>query len=108
MKLVITVEEVRGRCPAYCEGDRVVLDGGFRFNLDETTACCMHSLGSIMPFYCALAKGIPPKAMGLAPASDSGSNKAYIHCPDPCDTTGGGTVLFSVERVEDAIARRAT
>ena len=101
MKLVITVEDVKGRCPAYRTGDRVVLDSGFKFNLRETTACCMHSLGSIMPFYCALAKGIAPKSMGLAPKEDRESPKAYVHCPDPCEKSGGGTVLFSIERVED-------
>jgi uncharacterized repeat protein (TIGR04076 family) len=102
MKLVITVEDIKGRCPAYCVGDRVVLDNGFRFNLKETTACCMHSLGSILPFYCALAKGIPPNRMGLAHKDDRDNPKAWIHCPDACDQTGGGTVTFSVERVEEA------
>lgn len=100
MKLVITVEDIKGRCPAYRVGDRIVLDSGFKFNLRETTACCMHSLGPILPFYCALAKGIAPKMMGLAPKDDKDSPKAYVHCPDPCETSGGGTVLFSIERVE--------
>ncbi|NOZ21102.1 MAG: TIGR04076 family protein [Planctomycetes bacterium] len=100
-KLVITVEDIKGRCPAYKKGDKIVLDRGYKFNLQETTACCMHGLGPIMPFYCALAKGIPPKMMGLAPADNRESPKAYIHCPDPCEKTGGGTVLFSVERVEE-------
>ena len=102
MKLVITVENIEGRCPAYSEGDRIVLDNGYRFDLERTTACCMHSLGSIMPFYCALAKGIPPKNMGLAHKDDRESPKAWIHCPDACGYTGGGTVTFGVERVEEA------
>lgn len=101
MKLVIAVEDIKGRCPAYKAGDKIVLDAGFKFNLRETTACCMHSLGPILPFYCALAKGIAPKMMGLAPKDDRDSAKAYVHCPDPCETSGGGTVLFSIERVED-------
>jgi len=100
MKLIIRVEEIKGRCPAYKVGDRVVLDNGFRFNLEETTACCMHGLGPIMPFYCALAKGIAPEQMGLNDKDDPDNVKAYIHCPDPCERTRGGTVLFSVERVE--------
>lgn len=101
MKLVIKVEEIKGRCPAYTVGDQIVLDNGFKFNLQETTACCMHGLGPIMPFYCALAKGIKPGMMGLAGKEDREGSKAYIHCPDPCERTGGGTVLFSVERVEE-------
>jgi len=100
MRLIIRVEEIRGRCPVYQEGDRIVLDDGYRFNLGETTACCMHSLGPILPFYGALAKGVPPGRMGLAHRDDKGGGKAYIHCPDPCEHTGGGTVLFSIERVE--------
>ena len=38
MKLVITVEDIKGQCPAYRAGDRIVLDNGFKFNLRETTA----------------------------------------------------------------------
>jgi len=100
VKLVITVEAIKGRCPAYRVGDRIVLDNGYRFNLKETTACCMHSLGAILPFYCALAKGVEPRNMGLAHKDDPDANRAWIHCPDPCEQTGGGTVLFSIERVE--------
>ena len=101
MKLVITVESIDGRCPAYKVGDRIVLEDGVRFNLKETTACCMHSLGPIMPFYCALAKGVPPARLGLAGKGDGEGHKAFIHCPDPCTKTGGGTVLFSIEQVQE-------
>ena len=100
MRLVITVEEIKGRCPAYQAGDKVVLDDGYRFNLAETTACCMHSLGCVMPFYNGLAKGVHPNRMGLAAKDDKGSPKAWVHCPDACEHTGGGTVTFSIERVE--------
>ena len=44
MKLVITVIDIKGRCPAYKVGDKIVLDNGYKFNLQETTAACMHSL----------------------------------------------------------------
>jgi len=99
MKLVITVVDIRGRCPAYKVGDKIVLDRGYKFDLQETTAVCMHSLGCIMPFYCALAKGIPPNKMGLARKPDD-DGKAYVHCPDACEYTKGGTAVFSIERVE--------
>ena len=100
MKLVITVEAIKGRCPAYTVGDRIVLDDGYRFNLAETTACCMHSLGGVMPFYNAIAKGVHPNRMGLAHKDDKDRPKAWVHCPDACDRTGGGTVTFSIERIE--------
>jgi len=101
MKLVITVEEVKGRCPVYKEGDKIVLDRGYQVNLQETTCICMHSLAAMMPWYVAIAKGIEPRKMGLARAG-SQDNKAYVHCPDPCEITGGGTTVFSILRVEDS------
>ena len=100
MRLVIAVEGIKGRCPAYSTGDRIVLDDGYRLNLAETTACCMHSLGCVMPFYNSIAKGVHPNRMGLARRDDPESAKAYVHCPDACEQTGGGTVTFSIERVE--------
>ena len=100
MKLIITVENIEGHCPVHEIGDRIVLDDGYRFNLEETTACCMHSLGAILPFYCALAKGVSPQSVGLAHKDDPEGNKAWVQCPDPCQPTDGGTVLFSIERVE--------
>ena len=99
MRLVIRVEAIKGRCPAYAVGDLVVLDDGFRLNLRETTSGCMHSFASIIPYHIALANGIRPEQMGLA-HKDKDDGKAYVHCLDPCDVTGGGTVIFSIERRE--------
>ena len=89
MKLTITVEEIRGQCPAYREGDRIVLDRGYQLDLAESTALCMHSMGAVLPFYNALAKGIPASKLGLAGREWDG--KAYVQCPDACERTGGGT-----------------
>jgi len=100
MKLIIRVEDVKGRCPVYEVGDRVVLDNGFRLNLDETTKGCMHSFASIIPYHIALSKGVRPDQMGLA-HRDRDDGRAYVQCLDPCEWTGGGTVTFSIERVED-------
>jgi hypothetical protein len=38
--------------------------------------------------------------VGLAHKDDPEGNKAWVQCPDPCQPTDGGTVLFSIERVE--------
>jgi len=99
MKLVIRVEEIEGSCPCYKGGEKIVLDDGFRLNPAETDGLCMHSMGPVLPWYVALAKGIPASQMGLA-RKDSDDGKAYVHCPDPCRITGGGTVLLSIERVD--------
>jgi len=94
-KLVIRVREVKGICPVYRVGDRIVLDGGYRMNLKETDRVCMHSLSSIIPYYVALYRGVDPRDLGLS----RDGKKAHVQCLDPCEYTGGGTVIFEIERV---------
>ena len=53
-KLIITVKEIKNNCPVYHIGDKIVLEEGYRLNLNETNNVCMHSLASIMPYYIAL------------------------------------------------------
>lgn len=97
MKLVIRVIEIRGKCPVYRVGDKIVLDDGYRLNLEETGNVCIHSLASILPYHVALSRGIDPKDLGLSRRDDG---KAYLQCLDPGEMTGGGTVYFEVERLE--------
>lgn len=91
---MIEVIEISGKCPVYDLGDKIVLDEGYRVNLAETDNICMHSLGSILPYYNALAKGVNPVELGLAKKG----NEAYLQCLDPQKHTGGGTVTFRVSR----------
>ena len=93
-KLLITVTEIKGHCPVYKIGDRIVLDEGYRLNLKETDNMCLHSVSSIMPYYVALYRGVDPRALGLS----HDGKKAYVQCLDPCDYTGGGTVVFEIEK----------
>ena len=94
MDLAITVKEIIGNCPVYKISDRIVLEEGYKINLMKSSSTiCMHSLSSIMPYYVALSKGILPKDIGLAKEGD----KAYIQCLDPCEYTGGGTVIFEIQ-----------
>ncbi|GAG58029.1 unnamed protein product [marine sediment metagenome] len=92
-KLIIKTLKIKGTCPVYEIGDKIVIDEGYKLNLEETDNVCMHSLTSIMPYYVALSKGVAPKTLGLAKEG----NKAYLQCLDPCELTGGGTVIFEVE-----------
>ena len=92
-KLIIKASKIKGTCPVYEVGDKVVIDEGYKLNLQETDNVCIHSLASIMPYYVALSKGIDPKTLGLAKEG----NNAYFQCLDPCDLTGGGTVVFEVK-----------
>ncbi len=94
MKLVIEVIAIKGKCPVYKVGNRIILDEGYRLNLKKTDAVCLHSLASLLPYYNALAKGVNPVVLGLAKKG----KVAYLQCLDPEERTGGGTVTFSVRR----------
>ncbi|MDI6704010.1 MAG: TIGR04076 family protein [bacterium] len=96
VKLIVKVKEIKGRCPVYKIGDKIVLDEGYKMNLEETTAVCMHSLSSLLPYYNAIAKGIEPKRLGLAKTERE--DYAYVQCLDPCEYTQGGTVVFEIGR----------
>ena len=94
MKLIIEVAEIEGKCPVYSEGERIILDGGYKVNLKETDNICMHSLGSILPYHVALSKKISPQELGLAREGED----AFVQCLDPRKYTGGGTVTFKISR----------
>lgn len=94
MRLVITVDEIKGRCPVYKVGDKIVLDSGYRINMQESDAACLHSLASIMPYHIALARGVSARSCGLNREADS---PAYVQCLDPVHKTQGGTVVFRIE-----------
>ncbi len=96
MKLVMEVVEIKGRCPVYNSGDRIIIDDGYKINLKETDNICLHSLASLLPYYNALAKGVSPAALGLAKKGKA----AYLQCLDPQKYTGGGTVVFKVRSKE--------
>ena len=48
--LIAKVVAIEGHCPLYEIGDKIVIEDGFRLNLEETDAVCMHSLASLMPY----------------------------------------------------------
>jgi uncharacterized repeat protein (TIGR04076 family) len=93
MDLVVTVKEIKGTCPVYRLSDTIVIRKGYVLDTTRSSATCMHSLASLMPYYVALSRGIHPKDLGL-----SGTNPdcAYVQCLDPCEITGGGAVVFEV------------
>jgi len=91
--LIARVIAIEGKCPVYRLGDKIVIEDGFRLNLEETDAVCMHSLASLMPYYVALSKGVSPTQLGLA----GEGGRAYVQCLDPARYTGGGTVTFEIE-----------
>ncbi|HUU28268.1 MAG TPA: TIGR04076 family protein [archaeon] len=91
MDLVVRVVEIKGRCPAYVEGDSFRLRDGYL--LESEKPLCMHSLASLMPYYNALNVS-PPEAWGLAGRENP--KRAYLQCLDPYERTGGGTAVFEI------------
>ena len=75
-------------------GDSIILDDGYKVNLNETDNICMHSLASVLPYYVALSRKVSPQEMGLAQEGED----AFVQCLDPHTYTGGGTVTFKIIR----------
>ena len=95
--LEIEVVEVRGRCPVYSVGDKIVVDDP-EIVLEKTDALCTHALSSMLHYVLVLERGADPVALGLSKAGDV--EHAYIQCGDPgTPYTNGGTVVFKIERV---------
>ena len=94
MDIVVTVKEIKGRCPTYKKvGDSFVLKAGYQLVSDIPV--CMHALASLMPYYNALRVSEPDN-WGLEGKEDK--TKAYIQCPDPFECTNGGTVIFEISK----------
>ena len=94
MDLKVTVKQIKGHCPTYKLGDTFTLKAGYQLVSDIPV--CMHGLAALMPYYNALRVSEPSK-WGIEGKDDK--SKAYVHCPDPCDTTDGGTVVFEIEKI---------
>ena len=87
-RLVISVKEIRGNCPIFKVGDKIVVS--------ETDNICIHALGCMLSMIVPLGYGISFKKLGLAKEEDE---KGYVQCLDPGKPyTDGGTVLFEIKR----------
>ena len=94
--LEIKVRQIRGACPVYKVGDRMVIDGP-RILLDKTDAACVHALSTLLHYVVALQEGADPVKLGLSKDKEH----AYMQCVDPGEPyTRGGTVIFECRRIE--------
>ncbi len=94
--LEIEVWEIRGKCPVFKKGDKIIIDSP-KIVLEKTDAICIHALQSLLHYAIALNEGIDPVKLGLSKDPDY----AYIQCVDPGEPyTDGGTVIFRCRRVE--------
>ncbi|EHR77541.1 hypothetical protein OCC_10569 [Thermococcus litoralis DSM 5473] len=95
-RLIIKAVEIKGKCPVFKVGDKVVIEGP-KVNLKETDAICTHAFASFLPYIVALRKGIKASEIGLGKGE-----KAYVQCLDPGPPyTDGGTVIFEITVVRD-------
>ncbi len=89
--LQVRVKEIEGTCPVYEEGYSFEITEGYKLKSKGTL--CAHSLAAILPYYITLSRGTPPSELGLGKGEE-----AYVQCLDPCEYTGGGTVVFEITR----------
>ena len=95
--LEIEVCEVRGKCPVYKVGDKIVVEDP-EIVLEKTDALCTHALSSLLHYTLALEHGADPVVLGLTKPEDR--EHAYIQCVDPGSPyTGGGIVVFKIKRI---------
>jgi uncharacterized repeat protein (TIGR04076 family) len=96
--LEIEVAEIRGKCPVYKVGDKIVIDGP-SIVLEKTDALCIHALSVILHYAVALDEGADPVKLGLTTIKDR--EHAYLQCVDPWKPyTEGGTVIFRIKKVK--------
>lgn len=94
-RLVITVKEVRGNCPVFKLGDKIIIVSP-EILIDKSDNVCIHALGSMLSMIIPLSHGISFKQLGLAKED---GDKGYVQCLDPGKPyTDGGTVLFEIKR----------
>lgn len=94
-RLIITVKEIRGNCPVFKVGERIVIESP-KIVVDKTDNLCIHALGCMLSMIVPLSHGISFKHLGLVKEE---GEKGYVQCLDPGKPyTDGGTVLFEIKR----------
>ena len=97
--LEITVDDIKGKCPIYKIGDRIVIDGP-EIVMEKTDALCTHALSTILHYSTILDQEWVALELGLT--RDGDENHAYMQCADPGQPyTEGGTVIFRCRKLEE-------
>ena len=97
--LLIKVHQIRGKCPVYKLGDRIVVDDP-KILLDKTDALCTHALSPLLHYVTILEHDWCPVKLGLT--TPENSEHAYTQCVDPGEPyTHGGTVIFRCHRIKE-------
>jgi uncharacterized repeat protein (TIGR04076 family) len=94
-RLILIVKEIRGNCPVFKVGERIVIESP-KIVADKTDNLCVHALGCMLSMIVPLSHGTGFKQLGLAKEE---GEKGYMQCLDPGKPyTNGGTVLFEIKR----------
>jgi len=97
--LEIIVYDIKGFCPVYNKGDKIMIDDP-KILLDKSSALCTHALSTILHYTTILEHNWCPVKLGLTTEKDK--EHAYMQCVDPGKPyTDGGTVIFRCKRVSD-------
>ncbi|MFP3910373.1 MAG: TIGR04076 family protein [Archaeoglobaceae archaeon] len=95
--LEIIVHEIKGKCPVYTKGDKIVIKDP-EIDLGKTNALCTHALSTLLHYVLILEHDWCPVKLGLTTESDP--DNAYMQCVDPGKPyTDGGTVIFRCKKV---------
>ena len=95
--LEIVVHEIKGKCPVYKIGDRLIINDP-EIILKKTDALCTHALSSLLHYVIILEHNWCPMKLGLTTPEDP--ENAYMQCVDPGRPyTEGGTVIFKCRRI---------
>jgi uncharacterized repeat protein (TIGR04076 family) len=101
--LEIKVCKIRGKCPVYKVGDRMLIDDS-RVLLDKTDAICTHALSTLLRYVAILEHAWIPTKSGLTPCRNP--DHAYMQCVDPGEPyTEGGTVVFEFRRIKEGSSK---
>jgi uncharacterized repeat protein (TIGR04076 family) len=96
--LEIKVNEIKGFCPVYKKGDKIVISDP-EIIIEKTDALCTHALSTILHYSTILQHNWCPVELGLTKGDDKDS--AYLQCVDPGPPyTDGGTVIFKCKRIK--------
>jgi len=94
-RLIVTAKNIRGKCPVFSVGDRIVIESP-EIVPEKTDALCIHALGAVLSIIIALSRGVSFRELSLAKEE---GNIGYVQCLDPGPPyTPGGTVTFEIKR----------
>jgi len=93
-RVIIVVKAIKGSCPVYHIGDKIILNG-YYIDSKISSNVCMHAFSAMLTLLSAFAHGASAIDLGIGEKEDLG----YLECPDPGPPhTKGGTVLFELRR----------